>query len=59
MEQKFEMHKNIPLHVQKLNCEEGIYEFKDPIGEEALGSKLWSKLGLAKELLLQVFLITY
>jgi len=48
MELKLDMHTNIPLHIQKLKFEEGVYGFNDPIGEEALGSKLSSKFGLAK-----------
>jgi hypothetical protein len=38
--------ESIPLHVQKLNCEKGVYELEDHIGEEALNSNLLPKLEL-------------
>jgi hypothetical protein len=46
---KLKMHENIPPHIQKQNYEKCIYELEDPIREEALGSNLSPKLGLAKK----------
>jgi hypothetical protein len=40
--------KSIPLHIQKLNCEKGIYELEDHIGETTLNSYLLPKLKLVK-----------
>ncbi len=56
---KHELFENIPLYIQKLNCKENIYELEDHVGEKALSSNYLPKLGLAKELLLKVFLVTY
>ncbi len=52
---KHELFKNIPLHVQKVNYEEDIYELKDHVGEEALSLNLLPKLGLAKRTFLASF----
>jgi hypothetical protein len=30
--------ENIPLHVEELNCEEGVYELEYQVGEEAWGN---------------------
>jgi hypothetical protein len=49
------MHENIPLHVQKLNCNEGIHELEDFVGEKALGSILSPKIKLAKRTHLACF----
>jgi hypothetical protein len=51
---KLEMHE-----LYCLNYGKGVYELEDPIGEEAQGSNLPPKLGLAKKLFLQVFPIAY
>jgi len=56
---KCELFKITPLHVQKLNYREGVYELDDHVGDEALSLSLILKFRLAKKLLLQVFLITY
>ncbi len=37
---KHELFDSIPLHVQGLNCGEGVYELEDHVGEEALSSNL-------------------
>ncbi len=52
---KCELFKSIPLHVQKLNYKENVYELDDHVGEEALKSGLLLKFGF----ILQVFLVTY
>jgi hypothetical protein len=35
---KCKLFKNIPLHVQELNCERNIYELEDHVGEYTLSS---------------------
>ncbi len=45
---KCELLESISLHVQKLNCQEGVYELEDHVGEMALSLNLLPKLGLAK-----------
>jgi len=35
--------KNISFHIQELNCEKGVYELKDHIGETSLNSDLLPK----------------
>jgi len=52
---KHKLFENIPLHVQKLNCKECIYELKDHVGEEALSLNLLLKLRLAKRTFLASF----
>jgi hypothetical protein len=42
--------KNILLHVQGLNCREGIYKLEDHVGQEALNSNLLLKLELVKKI---------
>jgi hypothetical protein len=42
--------ESILLHVQGLNCEEGIYELEDHVRKEALSSNLLLKLGLVKRI---------
>ncbi len=37
---KCELFENIPLHVQELKCEKGIYELEDYVEEEALSLDL-------------------
>jgi hypothetical protein len=51
---KHELFESIPLHVQKLNCED-VYELKDHVGEEELSLNLLPKLGLTKI----IFLISF
>ncbi len=46
---KCELFKNTPLHIQKLNYKESIYELDDHVREETLSSNLLLKLGLAKK----------
>ncbi len=41
---KHELLKSIPLHVQKLNYREGVYELEDHVGEETLSLDLLIKL---------------
>ncbi len=41
--------EKIPLHVQELNYEEGVYELEDQVEEEAWGLDLLPKLGLIKK----------
>jgi hypothetical protein len=48
MVQKHKLFKNIPLHVQGLNCGESVYELEDHVGEEALSSNLLLELGSIK-----------
>jgi hypothetical protein len=43
--------KNIPLHVQGLNCGEGVYELEDHVGEETLSSNLLLELGSVKRII--------
>jgi hypothetical protein len=52
---KHESFENIPLHVQELNYEKGVYELEDHVGEKALGSNLLPKLGFAKRYFLTSF----
>jgi hypothetical protein len=56
---KRKVFKNIPLHVQGLNYGKGVYELEDRVGEEALSSNLPLELHPLKQVLLQVFPITY
>ncbi len=42
---------SIPLHVQELDYEKGVYELKDYVGEQALNLNLLPKLGLANKTL--------
>jgi hypothetical protein len=37
---KCELLESIPLHVQELKCEKGVYELEDYVGEEALNLDL-------------------
>jgi hypothetical protein len=46
---KCELFKITPLHVQKLNYREGIYELDDHVGDEALSLSLILKFRLAKK----------
>jgi len=48
---KCELFENIPLHVQELNYNEGVYDLEDHDGEEALNSNLLPKLELTKKTL--------
>jgi hypothetical protein len=52
---KHELFENIPLHVQELNYEKGVYKLEDHVGEKALGSNLLPKLGFAKRYFLTSF----
>jgi hypothetical protein len=52
---KHELLESIPLHIQELNCEKGVYELEDHVGEKALGLNLLPKLGPAKKNLLASF----
>jgi hypothetical protein len=52
---KHKLFKNIPLHVQKLNCEEDVYELKDHVGEKALNLNLLPELRLVKRTFLASF----
>ncbi len=54
---KCELFESISLHVQELNCGEGVYELEDHVGEMALNSNLLTKLGLAKITPLANFLV--
>jgi hypothetical protein len=45
MVQEHKLFQSIPLHVQRLNYGEGIYELEDHVNEEALSSKLPLELG--------------
>jgi hypothetical protein len=45
---KCELLESISLHVQEQNCQEGVYELEDHVGEMALSLNLLPKLGLAK-----------
>jgi len=47
--------KSIILHVQGLNCGEGIYELEDHVGHEALNTNLLPKRGFVKKILLANF----
>jgi hypothetical protein len=40
---KCKLLKNIPLHVQELNCGDDVYELEDRVKEEALSSNLLAK----------------
>jgi hypothetical protein len=53
---KWELFKSTPLHVQKLNYKEGVYELDDHVGEKALRSGLLLKFGLEKKTHLTSFL---
>ncbi len=53
---KHELHKNIPLHVQKLNYAKGVYELKDHVSKEAMNLNLLAKLGHVKIIFLVSFL---
>jgi hypothetical protein len=52
---KCKLCENIPLHVQELNCEEGVYELEYQVGEEAWGLYLLPKLGLIKNKIIASF----
>ncbi len=45
---KCKLFENIPLHIQKLNCKENVYELEDHVGGEALTSNWSPKLGPIK-----------
>ncbi len=49
---KCELLGSIFLHIQMLNCGEGVYELEDRVGEETLSSNLPPKLGPIKKFLL-------
>jgi hypothetical protein len=51
MVQEHKLFKNIPLHVQGLNCGEGVYELEDHVGEETLSSNLLLELGSIKRII--------
>jgi hypothetical protein len=51
MVQEHKLFKNIPLHVQGLNCGEGVYELEDHVGEETLSSNLLLELGSVKRII--------
>jgi hypothetical protein len=46
---RFKLFHSIPLHVQKLNCEENVYKLRDHVGEKALNSNLPLELKLVKK----------
>jgi hypothetical protein len=51
MVSKCKLFKNIPLHLQNLNCKENVYELEDHVGEKALTSNWLPKLGPIKIIL--------
>jgi hypothetical protein len=56
---KHKLLKSIPLHGQGLNYGACVYELDDHVGENGLNLNWSTKLGLAKKLFLQVFLVAY
>jgi len=52
---RHEFFKNIPLHIQKLNYEEDIYELGDHVGEKALNLNLSPKFKFVKKTFLTSF----
>jgi hypothetical protein len=51
MVQEHKLFENIPLHVQRLNYGEGVYELEDHVGEKTLNSYLLLKLGSVKRII--------
>jgi hypothetical protein len=50
MVQEHKLFKSIPLHVQGLNCGEGVYELEDHVEKKALSSNLLLELGSVKRI---------
>jgi hypothetical protein len=53
-----ELFENIPLHIQKLNCRENVYELEDHVREKALTSNWSPKLGPIK-IIFPISLLNY
>ncbi len=52
---RHELLQNTFLHIPKLDYDEGVYEWGNHVGEKALNSNLWPKLGLTQKLILASF----